>query len=272
VICDCKSGMTYYACRVLIDTTGDADVLRRSGMPTVPGKNYDSYFGRGITLESCKRAWESGDVGRVFTRVCGGSVNLYGDGQPQDVPLYSGLTVEEVTEYLIRNQLRLLDSLRHDDRRSRDVADLPLMPNFRTTCHIAGDYTLRLADCYRHFPDSVCAINDFDHRDYLFEVPYRTLVRSGYDNLLTAGRSASAEGYGWDVLRVIPPAILTGQAAGEAASLALETGAPAAGVDIARLQSRLEAADVMIHFPDDAVPEDRTVDIRRLDGHQETHV
>ena len=29
-------------------------------------------------------------------------------------------------------------------------------------------------------------------RDYLYEVPYRTLYRAGYPNLLTAGRSASA--------------------------------------------------------------------------------
>ena len=36
-----------------------------------------------------------------------------------------------------------------------------------------------------------------------------------------AGRSSSGDGYGWDILRVIPPAILTGQAVGTAASLAL---------------------------------------------------
>ena len=153
------------------------------------------------------------------------------------------------------------------------MAALPLMPNFRTTCHIDGDYTLQLSDCYRHFEDSVCAINDFDHRDYLFEVPLRTLTRRGFDNMLTAGRSAAAEGYAWDILRVIPPAILTGQAAGEAAVLALETGCPAAEVAIPELQKRLEAADVMIHFPDDYIPEDRTVQIRdNVDGHAEGHM
>ena len=109
---------------------------------------------------------------------------------------------------------------------------------------------------------SVCAINDFDNKYYLYEVPYRTLIRSGYDNVITAGRSASGDGYAWDILRVIPPAILTGQASGEAVSIALEDNLPLNKVDIKKLQSNLEKANVMIHFPDSYVPEDKTVIIR----------
>ncbi len=272
VITDSKSGLAYYPCRELIDTTGDADLLRRSGMPTVAGQNYFSYFGKKITLESCRRAAEAGDIRLAFAGVAGGKINLYGDGQPAGVPRWSGLTVEEVTDYLSRNQQAMLESVKGDGRKSREIAMLPLMPNFRTTCHIEGDYTFRVEDCYRHFEDSVCAINDFDHRDYLFEVPYRTLYRTGFDNMLTAGRSASATGYGWDVLRVIPPAILTGQAAGEAACLALESGAAVADVNIKTLQSRLEAGGVMIHFPEEYVPDDRTVNIHSMDGHDPEHV
>lgn len=149
----------------------------------------------------------------------------------------------------------MLDSIRGDDRRSRDIAMLPMMPQFRTTCHIDGDYSLKESDAYRHFDDSVCAINDFDRRDRLYEVPLRCLVRSEYPNLITAGRSAAGEGYGWDVLRVIPPAILTGQAAAEAAAISLESGAPIAKVDIPLLQKRLKEDDnIMIHFPDELVP------------------
>ena len=88
---------------------------------------------------------------------------------------------------------------------------------------------------------------------------YGTLCRRDVPNILTAGRSASATGYGWDVLRVIPPAILTGQAAGEAASLAIEKMVDVAEVPIRELQSRLEAANVMIRFPDEYVPEDKNV-------------
>ena len=74
--------------------------------------------------------------------------------------------------------------------------------------------------------------------------------------MITAGRSASAEGYGWDVIRVIPPAILTAQAAANAACLAIDSGCGVADVDICRLQKMLEEEDVMIHFPDEYVPAD----------------
>lgn len=255
VVTESKSGREYFEAGVVIDATGDADILRRSGMPVVEGKNFYTYIGKKITLESCKKAAETGNIANAYQGVSGGNINLYGHHQPADKPLWAGLTVEDVTEYLVDNQLVMLDSIRGDDRRSRDIAMLPMMPQFRTTCHIDGDYSLKESDAYRHFDDSVCAINDFDRRDRLYEVPLRCLVRSEYPNLITAGRSAAGEGYGWDVLRVIPPAILTGQAAAEAAAISLESGAPIAKVDIPLLQKRLKEDDnIMIHFPDELVP------------------
>ena len=258
VITQSKSGTEYYACRVLIDVTGDCDVLRSAGVPTAAGKNFYTYIGKLISLKHCARAIETGDIFKVFGYITGGNINLYGTNQPAEIPLWSGLTVEEVTDYLVRNQLDMLNKLKVTDRRERDIAMLPLMPQFRTTAHLVGDYTFTEHDAYRHFEDSVCAINDFDRRDFLYEVPLRTLCRKDYPNLLTAGRSACGEGYGWDILRVIPPAILTGQAAAEAACLAIESGVGVANVNIPSLQARLERDNVMIHFPDSYVPKDQS--------------
>ena len=257
VITQSKSGMEYYACRMLIDVTGDCDVLRSAGVPVAAGKNFYTYLGKLISLKHCARALEAGDISKVFGSITGGNINLYGTDQPKDIPLWSGLSVEDVTDYLVRNQLDMLEKLKTTDRRERDIAMLPLMPQFRTTAHLVGDYTFTERDAYRHFEDSVCAINDFDRRDFLFEVPLRTLCRRDYPNLLTAGRSACGEGYGWDILRVIPPAILTGQAAAEAACLAIEASVGVADVNIRTLQANLESENVMIHFPDSYVPKDQ---------------
>ena len=268
IITESKSGREYYEAAVFIDTTGDADILRRSGMPVVQGKNFYTYLGKGISLDSCKKAVEKNDIRFAFCGAAGGAVNLYGDNQPEDKPLWSGITVEDVTDYLVDNQLCMLEKYKKTDRRSRDIAMLPMMPNFRTTCRIDGDYTLLEEDRYRHFDDSVCAVNEFDRRDFLYEVPLRCLTRKDFPNLLTAGRSASGDGYGWDVLRVIPPAILTGQAAAEASVLSIETGKPVAEVDIAVLQERLEKNDnIMIHFPDELVPEDKNTVVMANDSH-----
>ncbi len=259
VFTESKGGTEFYACKTLIDTTGDCDVLRRAGVPTVAGENYYTYLGKKISLASCKKAVEKNDIKFAFEGISGGNINLWGDDQPDDVPKWSGLTVDEVTDYLVTNQKVMLSKLKAEERSQREITHMPMMPQFRTTCHIVGDYSLKVSDAYKHFDDSVCAINDFEHRDHLWEVPLRTLVRKDYPNMLTAGRSADGTGYGWDLLRVIPVAILTGQAAAHAAVLAIDEKVGVADVNIKKLQDKLEADDVMIHFPDSYIPEDRTV-------------
>jgi hypothetical protein len=222
-------------------------MLHYAGVPTVTGGTYkNTYAAFCVTLESCKYAVETGDIANLtFDKFARG----------EHGKLWDGTNGDDVSRYLVTNQLKLLNNIKGDDRRFRDITLLPIMPQFRTTRHIDGNYTLRSEDAYRHFEDSVCAICDFDRRDYLMEVPYRTLICSGYDNLITAGRSAAAEGYAWDVLRVIPPAIVTGQAAGLAACQAIDTGKGIDEIDVAVLQKKLESQNVMIHFDDALVPQ-----------------
>lgn len=259
VITESKGGTEYYSCKMLIDTTGDCDVLRRAGVPTVKGANFFTYLGKLVSIDSCRRAVERNNIFDAFTSIAGGPVNLWGDDQPDDVPLWAGLDVDEVTDYLKVNQKLMLENVKKTHKDSREIAMIPLMPQFRTTCHILGDYSLRVDDVYKHFDDSVCAINDFEHRDYLWEVPLRTLCRRDYPNMMTAGRSASGDGYAWDLLRVIPAAIITGQAVGEAVALAIRDGVGVADVNINELQAKLTAENVMVHFPDEYVPEDKTI-------------
>ena len=81
------------------------------------------------------------------------------------------------------------------------------------------------------------------------------MVKSGYDNMITAGRTVAGEGYAWDVLRVIPPAIITGQAAGQAAAQALNERCAIAKVNMPALQAALAQQRVQIHFNNADVPE-----------------
>ena len=251
-----KSGFIRCQAQVFIDATGDSDLLHFAGVPTVTGGNYHTYQGFYATLDSCKRAYETGDIGHLTSWFNGGSANLYGGGHPEGMPLWDGTDGDQVSRYFVTNQLELLEKLKKTDRKTRDITLLPIMPQFRTTRHIDGDYTLQPEDAYRHFEDSVCAICDFDRRDFLFEVPYRTMIRSGFDNIIAAGRCASGAGYAWDVLRVIPPAILTGQAAGAAACQSIESACFVTNIDISTLQQKLSSENVMIHFDDALVPED----------------
>ncbi len=250
-----KSGREYYSADVVIDTTGDADVLCRAGVPTIQGRNFFTYSGRQVTLEGCRKALESGKIHYAISGVGGGGASLYGQNHPDGMPTFTGTSSDDVTRYLTQNQLLMLDKIKGHDRFSRDVITLPGMAQYRTTRCIDGDYVLKEEDVYRHFDDSVGAICDFDRRDYLFEIPYRTMVRRGFDNLITAGRSVAGDKYAWDVLRVIPPAIISGQAAGAAACQALDTGTPIGEIEIGSLQKTLADAKVMIHFDDALIPD-----------------
>ncbi|MGI6635777.1 MAG: FAD-dependent oxidoreductase [Christensenellales bacterium] len=254
VIVENKSGRMFYPAGMIIDTTGDADLLYRAGVPTKEGRNYFSYYAYALDIEHCKKAIETGRIENAIYNAWGGNANLFGKNHPLDRPFYAGTTGEEVSQYLIDNQLELLRKIKNENRHTRQVISLPGMCQFRATRRIDGDYTLMQQDCYRHFEDSIAAVNDFEHRDFLYEVPYRTLVRTGFDNLITAGRSVAGADYAWDILRVIPPAIITGQAAGLAAVQALSTNRPIYDIDVFSLQTKLQNQGVMIHFDDEWIP------------------
>ena len=255
VIIEGKSGREFIRGKMFIDVTGDGDLMRRAGMQTVVGENFETYMCKEVTLESCKNAVESGQIYRAFEYSFGGPADLYGHNQPEGLPTWHGTSTDETTAYLLRNQKCMLKKYESRPINTCDVT-IPLMVQSRTSCRIAGEYILKAEDAYRHFEDSIAAICDFDRRDFLYEVPYRTLFQKGYDNIATAGRCAAGTGYGWDVLRVIPPAILTGQAIGNAACLALDTSRGFDSIEVAQLQKRQEAQNCRVHFDDGLIPAD----------------
>lgn len=254
VIVENKTGTQCYEADIVIDATGDADVLHRAGVPTVQGKNYHTFYTRVTSLEDCANAIKEKDIKLIYKRmVYGGTANLFGEGQPENKPLWLGTTAQDVTNYVIENHLEVLEKIVNDNRKERDISELPYMPQFRTTRRIDGEYTLTTADVYKHFDDSISALNDFEHRHFLYEIPYRVMVKKGFDNLIAAGRITSGDGYGWDLLRVIPPAIITGQAAGVAAAIAIDDKKAVCDIDITKLQKILKSQNVMIHFDDSLV-------------------
>ena len=72
-----------------------------------------------------------------------------------------------------------------------------------------------------------------------YQIPYRMLVAKDLDNLLVAGRCASATHQGMAAVRIQTHCHLMGQAAGFAAAMSLENNIPPANIDVAKLQQRL---------------------------------
>jgi hypothetical protein len=72
-----------------------------------------------------------------------------------------------------------------------------------------------------------------------YGVPYRTLVPQVVDNLLVAGRALSATSDAAGAVRVMPPCMAMGQAAGVAAALAVKGGTTPRKVDPLHLRKVL---------------------------------
>lgn len=251
VVVDNKSGLTCYEGKQFIDVTGDADLIDRMGLPTVQGVNYFTFSGRLVTLDSCKEAVEKNDIRFAFKGISGGIAGQTGHGHPEGMPTFTGTSAEDVNDFIIKNQLKMFENIKKTGRTTREIASFPLMPQFRTTRHLDAEYTLTDDDLFRHFDDSIGVMGDPFINGNLFEIPFRTLCNKNAPNLLTAGRSASADGHAWNLLRIIPPAIVTGQAAGFAACQALNGDRAVYEPDINKLRDSMIASGNIVSFEDE---------------------
>ncbi len=134
----------------------------------------------------------------------------------------------------------------------------------RETRHIVGKKRLTvdsLLNCEKPQDSIMVAANSVDvhgkfgpkSNEYItlpegeyYGVPYGCLVPEGMTNLLVAGRSISADPEAAGAIRVMPPCMALGQAAGAAAAMAVKNGAPVADVNIEALRKALAEQNVVL--------------------------
>lgn len=125
----------------------------------------------------------------------------------------------------------------------------------RETRRVYGDYRLTAEDVLaaRKFPDSIgqCGAPVEDHHggtdttwvyipdSGVYDIPFRTLLPQGLDNVLVAGRCFSATHAAHASCRSMGQCMAMGEAAGTAAALAVRQGIDPRGLDMGVLQGRL---------------------------------
>lgn len=140
----------------------------------------------------------------------------------------------------------------------------------RETRRVYGEYRLTRDDCLNvaRFDDAVllCGAPIEDHRPatddspgetawaYVpdgaaYDVPYRTLVPRGRDELWVAGRCFSATHDAHASCRSMAQTMAMGQAAGTAAALSLETASGAQELSVPALRDRLRVAGALLETP-----------------------
>ncbi|MDR0641974.1 MAG: FAD-dependent oxidoreductase [Treponema sp.] len=247
LITESAGGREYFPAKVIIDATGDADIMARAGVPCRNGTNYLTYTAHGCTAESVKKALDSNDMVHLNdSRFWAGS-DLNGLGHPEGLHFFWGIPNEERSEFIRLGQALLLEKIRDGLKDEMCPYALPGMAQLRKTRCIVGDETFTGEDgLYRE--NSIGAAGDFRTHGKHYEIPLGVLFNGAFPNLLAAGRIVSAHEDGWEIARVIPTAALTGEAAGTAASLMIGEGKQAAEIEAREVQRLLEKNGVRIHF------------------------
>ena len=135
----------------------------------------------------------------------------------------------------------------------------------RETRRLVGQYVLRGIDAINcvHFEDNIgCGSYMIDIHDPFgkaraiggdvkgdcYGIPYRTLVPKTIKNLLASGRCISVDHVTHASSRIQGTCVITGQAAGTAAAVALDSDKPVQTIDVKELQSRLRDAGCKFEF------------------------
>ena len=133
----------------------------------------------------------------------------------------------------------------------------------RETRRIRGEYILAADDLRngRRFSDVIAvgaypidmhpatgAGLDFETlgKDHSYRIPYRAIVPAGFDNVLVAGRGISSTHEAHASTRVMPNTMAIGQAAGIAAAMIAESNIGARELPVERMQAKLREANAYL--------------------------
>ena len=140
----------------------------------------------------------------------------------------------------------------------------------RETRRITGEYVFSALDVVeaRKFDDAICRLaypvdvhsgkGDGYTKDEeysgpqapppgdWYEIPFRSLLPIGIDNILVAGRCVSSTQAGHGAIRIMPACAAMGQAAGVAAAISLDTDTSPKDIDINILRNELKKQGALV--------------------------
>jgi 2-polyprenyl-6-methoxyphenol hydroxylase-like FAD-dependent oxidoreductase len=281
VVFESKQGRRAILAKVVVDASGDLDVLARAGAP------YESDIDTGDVNHCINTAWTWAgvDMERWFAFALEepaehralmerGAAEL-GYAEPpmaswrSDVALflgprlagYSGLDVDDLTAVELESRRRLVAHLAWFRANAPGFEQAWLVSTaaqigIRHTRRLNGVRKLTNADWKagtRH-ADEIGVSPSPGTKFAPVSVPYGAIVSADLDNVLAGGRHIACDPSTQSFMREIPQCWLTGQAAGVAAALGAAGGVAARDVDVARIQDELRRQGVFLHGATAGVP------------------
>ena len=257
VICETKEGRQAILGDVVIDATGDLDVAASAGAKSQESSFILTTVSRwgGVDTDRAEafqfeRPEEFAKLDHEAKRIIGGCWNFWWLKTPlpgvvwlncPHVPKLHGLKVADLTAVEIEGRARMerLMTFARENLPGFEkayVVDFAPQTGVRQTRMLEGEYVVTKDDVMqrRHFADTVCR-----GRDYY--TPYRAMLPREVDQLIVAGRHYSATPQAQKSSREIPPCMAMGEAAGIAATVALNAGVKVRHADVAAIQRQMRA-------------------------------
>ena len=228
-----KGGNGIIRASMVVDATGDGEVVRESGGKTRSGSNKLCYWG----LEQCNPNTDNG--WRTLDGTLRGKVN--GLIEKTDFPFYE-TDPRGATEFLLRGRNWARQEYIASGKRSKHFpVHLPAMAQFRTAAAIKGLYTIPEDTHNTPMKHSIGMSSDWSSINTIQEIPYEALIPAGTSKIIAAGRCISAEGYAWELIRSIPACAVSGEAAGVAAALCAKQNIEPEDLAVSDLQKLLRS-------------------------------
>jgi hypothetical protein len=240
VYVESKVGRQVIRPKVVIDTSGDGDVLVAAGADhehvTIPPHLWFRVGGvDDIDAATNGFVFRTTDSGRVLVP-WGPHPRRVDPCDPDD------MTVAEIECRRGARDAFFASREQNPAMAHAWLDDYARMLGITESRRLVGEYVLRKEDGDMHFEDAIARTGHWTRRGVVYEIPFRSLLTRKASNLLVAGRCISTTRYVHQATKEIPAAMATGEAAGAAAALAVRTGCDVHHLDIDTLREDLRAA------------------------------
>ena len=215
VVVETKRGRREFEAAAVVDATGDADLCYFAGEDTEDDDTnrrtgwFYSYDGHTLQLNPLTDP-------------------IYSD-IPETSRLYSGTTLEDITQHCIDGRRMIMDHI--ETLRGRGQPDaypllIPTFPGLRMTRRLTGAFEFS-EDLHERvwFDDAIGMIGNWKERGKTLLAALSLYSGAGQrQSLRRRPLCVCADKSGWDLTRVIPSCVATGQAAGTAAAMQAASG------------------------------------------------
>ena len=248
-----ESGRIEIRAKCFIDASGTGILARRAGIPGWDREpNYLSIW----ALQYDKSLENSMNFDLTPSLRMNTMGVPWDEAKAPEGTVYRGISGKQVSDFILKGHEMLLDYYKRNwqkekaDRKTLFPVHLPSMPQFRKIFAIKSMRDLQTDENNLRFEDSIGLIGDWRKPGPAWEIPFRSLCPAdGTGAFLAAGRCIGSLGDAWEVTRVIPTAALTGQVAGLAASISIDSGIEPRDLKVETLQSRLQSLGFPLHLP-----------------------